>query len=508
MPDWPTGTITFLFTDIEGSTARWERHPEIMRAAVARHDELLHSLMAAHGGIVFKTVGDAFYAVFTAVSDALHAALAVQRAVAAEIWPEEVRPFRVRIAFHTGEAELRGNDYFGQSLNRVARILSSGHGGQILLSSISRSLMGNRLPAGISLLDLGEHRLKDIELPEHIFQVVAADLPSEFPALKTSGHHHKTLPTQLTPFVGRKDELRIVSALLLRSDIRLVTLTGPGGTGKTRLSLQVALDSTAAFPDGIYFVDLSTIRDAHLVVSTISQTLGIQETGGKPILERLAEYLNGRALLMLDNFEQVADAAPLVSQLLMSCPQLKVLVTSRSALHIVGEQEYHVQPLAVPASKPRNLSELMQYDAIALFVQQARAVQLDFNITWANVGAVVEICNRLDGLPLAIELAAARINLLPPQAMLKRLEKRLQLLKGSQRNRTERQNTLRGAIGWSYDLLNADERGLFLQLAIFAGGCTLDAIENICSVVESLDADLLDVLHSLIDKSLLRQQEL
>lgn len=412
------------------------------------------------------------------------------------------------MAIHTGAAEQRNNDYFGQTLNRVARILSAGHGGQILLSGATQRLLCDTLPQDITLRDLGEHKLKDIQRSEQLFQVVAVDLPFEFPPLKTLDAHPNNLPVQMTPFVGREQALQTVAGLLRQEDVRLVTLIGPGGIGKTRLGLQTTGEVAGDFPNGIFFVDLSMTRDAEAVLSTISQAIGIREVDDKALLERLKNLLSCQALLLLDNFEQVIDAAPLVVKLLVLCPGLKILITSRAALSLSGEHEYHVQPLALPVSTPPvDLAKLAQYEAIALFLQQARSVKLDFQLTQSNAAAVIEICQSLDGLPLAIELAAAHIKLLPPQAMLKRLERRIRLPKGERRDRTERQQTLRGAIAWSYDLLDDDEKNLFVQIAVFNRGCTLEAIMAICPIVENLADDLLDVLNALIDKSLLRQQE-
>ncbi|HVB71920.1 MAG TPA: tetratricopeptide repeat protein [Ktedonobacteraceae bacterium] len=508
MPKLPTGTVTYLFTDIEGSTERWERHPEVMRAAVAQHDVLLRSIIEAHRGSVFKTAGDAFYVAFAVALDALTAAVAAQRALAAETWPTEIRPLRVRMAIHTGAAEQRNNDYFGQALNRVARILSAGHGGQILLSGAAQGLVSDILPQGVTLRDLGEHQLKDIQRLEQIFQVAAVDLPFEFPPLRTLDSHPNNLPIQMTPFVGRERALETVAGLLRRKDVRLVTLIGPGGIGKTRLGLQIAADVVDAFPNGVFFVDLSTTREADAVLSAINQTIGIREVDDRALLEHLKDLLSGQALLLLDNFEQVIDAAPLIVKLLVLCLGLKVLVTSRAALSLSGEHEYHVLPLTLPTFRPPfDLAELSQYEAIALFLQQARSVKSDFQLTLSNATAIIEICKSLDGLPLAIELAAAHIKLLPPQAMLKRLEHRLRLPKGEWRDRTERQQTLRGAIAWSYDLLDDDEKKMFVQLAVFNGGCTFEAIVAICPIVENLVVDLLDVLNALTDKSLLRPQE-
>lgn len=508
MPELPAGTITFLFTDIEGSTQRWERYPEVMRAAVAQHDALLYSIMETYRGSVFKTAGDAFYVAFVVALDALNAAIAAQRALANMSWPVEIRPLRVRMAIHTGAAEQRNNDYFGQTLNRVARILSAGHGGQILLSGATQRLLSDALAQEITLRDLGEHKLKDIQRSEQLFQVVAVDLPFEFPPLKTLDAHPNNLPAQMTPFVGREQALQTVADLLRQEDIRLVTLIGPGGIGKTRLSLQIAAEVADGFPHGVFFVDLSTTRDVDAVLSAISQTIGVREVDDRALLEHLKDLLSGQTLLLLDNFEQIIAAAPLITKLLVLCPGLKIMVTSRTPLSLSGEHEYYVQPLALPVSRSKgNLAELSRYEAIVLFLQQARSIKLDFQLTQDNAAAIIEICKSLDGLPLAIELAAAHIKLLPPQAMLKRLKHHRQLPKGERRDRTERQQTLRGAIAWSYDLLDDDEKNMFVQLAVFNGGCTLEAITAVCPIVENLALDLLDVLNALIDKSLLRQQE-
>ncbi len=337
MAELPTGTVTFLFTDIEGSTTRWEQHREAMQAALARHDAILRQAIEGHDGHVFKTVGDAFYAVFTTAPDALQAALTAQQALHAEPWPETLGPVRVRMALHTGTAEQRAGDYFGPPLNRVARLLAAGYGGQVLLSAVAQGLVRDQLPAGTALRDLGEHRLKDLATPEHIFQVVAADLPADFPPLKSLDTRPNNLPVQSTPLIGREQEIAALRDLLLRPGVRLVTLTGPGGTGKTRLGLQVAADLLDHFEHGVYFVSLAPIGDPALVASTIAQPIAVREHGGKPLLESLKDYLRDKhLLLLLDNFEQVTAAAPLVADLLAAAPRLTVLFTSREVLHLYG----------------------------------------------------------------------------------------------------------------------------------------------------------------------------
>ncbi len=507
MATLPSGTVTFLFTDIEGSTRLWEEQREQMQAALARHDALLRSVIEEQGGYVFKTVGDAFYAAFSDPDHALSSAIEVQRRLAGEEVGREVDGLRVRIALHTGVAEQRDDDYFGPPLNRVARLLSAAHGGQVLLSGATQALVRDSLPDGVSLRDLGERRLRDLTRPEQIYQVEAADLPREFPPLRTLDARPHNLPVQATPLIGREKELGEITERLRGREVRLLTLTGPGGTGKTRLSLQAAADLVDSFEDGVFFVNLAPISDPALVASAIAQALGVRAAAERPLPETLAEHLREKQLLLLlDNFEQVTEAAPLVSQLLSAAAGLKVLVTSRTALHLRGEQEYAVPTLSLPDPKLRlPLERLTQYESVRLFIERARGVKADFQVTNENAPAVAEICHRLDGLPLAIELAAARIKILPPQAMLTRLQSRLKLLTGGARDLPERQQTLRGAIAWSYDLLSEEEKRLFRRLPVFSGGRTLEAIETVCN--PEGDLDVLEGVSSLVDKSLLRQEE-
>src|SRR5215217_881535 len=508
MPSPPTGTVTFLFTDIEGSTKMWERERTTMSEALALHDRILRDAVEERGGYVFKTVGDAFCCAFPTTPDALEAALEAQRTLLSSEW-QETGPLRVRMALHMGVAEERDGDYFGPPVNRVARLLSAAHGGQVLLSLPTHEMVRDQLPAGVSLRDLGEHHLKDLFRPERVFQLVSPDMPSEFPPLRTLDAYRNNLPLQPTPLVGREKEVAEVRDLLRQGETRLLTLNGPGGIGKTRLALQAAADLLDDFPDGTFFVPLATLTDAELLLPAVAETLGVRETGDQPLGETLKDYLRERhLLLLLDNFEQVLGAAPAVTELLGAAPGLKVLVTSRTPLRLYGEKEYAVPPLSVPDVKHLpDLKTLSQYEAVRLFIERAKSAKVDFEVTDESAPAVAEICVRLDGLPLAIELAAARIKMLPPRAMLHRLGSRLKLLTGGARDLPERQRTLRATIEWSHALLDEGEQLLFRKLGVFSGGRTLEAIDAICDAEGDLPVDAFEGVSSLVDKSLLRQEE-
>ena len=504
MPELLTGTVTFFFSDIEGSTRLLRETGERWPAILERHRDLLRAAFADHGGNEVGTEGDSFFAAFPTAPGAVAAAADVQRALEVEPWPDDVE-LRVRIGLHTGEASLSTETYVGLHVHRASRIASVGHGGQVLISDVTRSLVQASLPDGVGLRDLGEHRLKDLEHPERIWQLVIDGLQSDFPAIASLDATPNNLPTRLTTFLGRDAEIEAVSALL--EEHRLLTLTGPGGTGKTRLSLEVAGRTLRRYPDGVWFIELATITDPELVPSTIAQTLGLPERGARPPMERLVDHLSGRrTLLVLDNLEQVVGAGALVNQLLSACPKLSVLASSRSVLHVSGEQEYPVPPLDLPdpANLP-SLEQLSQYEAVALFIERARAVKPGFEVTNENAPAVAEICVRLDGLPLAIELAAARIRVLTPQAMLGRLGDRLGLLSAGARDLPERQQTLRGAIAWSHEMLDEADRSTFACLAVFVGGARLEEVESVCG--GELTGDPLDALSSLAEKSLVRQAD-
>jgi predicted ATPase/class 3 adenylate cyclase len=501
----PRGTVTFLFTDIEGSTALWEQDDAAMRAAVERHLALLDTAVAAHGGSLHKQVGDAIQAAFATAGKGLGAAIDAQRALSEEPW-QLANPIRVRMALHSGEAapDVAGRYHQVPALNRLNRVLAVTHGGQILLTHATRQLAGDSLPADVVLQDLGEHQLRDLLQPERLYQVIAPGLPSNFPPLPSLERHHTNLPVLLTSLVGRTaDVTRVVS--LISDECRLVTLTGPGGTGKTRLGLAAGAELLETFPDGVWFVDLAPIRDPSLVLPAIATTLGIRETGAGNREDALIAFMRSKhMLLLLDNFEQVIAAASHVSTLLGACPRLTVLVTSREPLMLQAERQIPVAPLALPEDQQLpSLDELARVPAVALFVQRAKAIAPDFALTNDNAAAVAEICRRLDGLPLAIELAAARVRLLPPAALLARLEQRLPLLTRGARDAPARQRTLRDTIAWSYELLDPEERALFRRLSVFAGGWTLEAAEAIAS--PGGERDVFEALTALVDKSLVRQ---
>ena len=497
-----------MFTDIEGSTRLTQQLGDAWPAVLERHSQILGEAVAGHEGNIFGTEGDAVFAVFQTAPRAIAAAAAAQRELASEAWASD-EPLRVRMGLHTGEGSVSGDTYVGIDVHRVARIANAGHGGQVLLSAATRMLAEASLPDGVALHELGEFRLKDLSRPEQLAMLVIEGLPSEFPALRTLDAVPNNLPTQLTTFLGRQRELQEAAELL--ESARLLTLTGPGGTGKTRLALQLAADATERFHDGVYFVPLGTIGESTLVLPTIAQALGMPDPGGGA-LDRLAEQLAGKQVLfVLDNFEQVIDAAPHIGELLTRLPEARVLTTSRSPLRVYGEQEYPVPPLALP--DPRHLPDLetlSQFASVALFVERAMAVRPGFTVDASNAPAIAEICVRLDGLPLAIELAAARVRVLTPPAILSRLGDRLSLLAGGSRDLPERQQTLRGAIDWSHDLLEPPDRIAFARMSVFAGGCDLAAVEAVALVDWPAEAgpppDPLDAVTSLLDKSLLRQE--
>jgi predicted ATPase/class 3 adenylate cyclase len=506
----PAGAVTFLLAALgDGSTAGGLR---------AREQARLQQTIAAHGGSPFMIAGDAICAAFVLPQAAAAAALAVQRALLHDMRGTSL----ARMALHTGVVAVQGGGYAGQALDRAARLLDAAHAGQILLSHVTEDLLGGDLPAGSATRDLGEHRLKDLARPERIYQLSADDLLHDFPPPKTLARYATNLPAPPTALIGRSREAAVLREWLAQPDVRLVTLTGPGGIGKTRLGLHVAADVLDQFPDGVYFVGLAAVRDASLLAGTIAQALGLKEAGDQPAREQLTAHLRDKAaLLLLDNFEQLLGAAPQIAALLAEAPRLKMLITSRAALRILAEHEFVVPPLALPpqALAAASWETLSQYEAVALFIARALAVRPDFAVTNAQAPAIAEVCWRLDGLPLAIELAAARVRLFSPATLLARLRRPLDLLTGGARDLPTRQQTLRATIAWSYDLLEPDERRLFERLAVFVGGWTVEAAEAIWNVERgtlndepgtadvSLQRSALDLLVALLDKSMIRQED-
>src|ERR671919_389603 len=502
--DLPTGTVTFLFTDIEGSTRLLDVLGDRYAALLESHQRILREAFGGRGGIDVSTEGDSFFVVFRTAPQAVAAAVEAQRAIAAHEWPERAT-VRVRMGLHTGEGILGGDNYVGVDLHRAARIAAAGHGGQIVVSEATRALVELAAPEGVAFRDLGEHRLKDLSHPERLHQVLGDGLPAEFAALRSMDARPNNLPVQLTSFVGRRRELEGVKKAIRAG--RLLTLTGPGGTGKTRLALQAARQLLPEFEHGVFFVALAPITERGLVLPAVAKALGLPEATRESTGEALVEHLRDKRLLMVtDNFEQVLHAAPDVGMLLSSTQGLSVLATSREPLGLSGEREYPVPPLDLPdpAHLPA-IEGLSQYEAVWLFVERARAVQPGFQVTNENAPAVAEICARLDGLPLAIELAAARVKILAPQALLARLDRALPLLAGGSRELPQRQRTLRDAIAWSYDLLEEPERPLFARLSAFVGGFTLEAVEAVADPGGDLGLDPFDGVASLTNKSLLRQ---
>lgn len=503
MPAPPTGTITFLFTDIEGSTARWEAHGGEMKAAVASHDALLREIFERHEGFVFKTVGDAFCVAFPTAPNALESAIEGQRALAG-VDHSAVQGISVRMGLHTGHAEERDNDYFGPTVNRVARIMSTGHGGQIIVSSATRSLLQGSLPSDTTLIDLGLHRLKDLSEPEHVWQVHAAGLRQDFPALNSLDALPNNLPNLVTSFHGRESDLEELEKLI--ADNRLVTIAGMGGIGKTRLALQAAADALEHYPDGVWVADLEAIRYPDVASSAVAKALNVGQPQDRSADEAVVLALRRKNLLLIfDNCEHVtADVAKLTDAILRQCPDVHVLATSRQPLEVSGEHIMRLEPLAVPEHGEKlELANVMTYPAIALFVDRASAVNKSFALKDDDDAfTITQICRHLDGLPLAIELAAARMKVLSLRSLSERLSDRFGLLTGGSRTAQPRQRTLTGLIDWSYELLTPQEQSVFSRLSVFAGGFSLDAAEAV-SADEDIDGiEVLDLLASLTDKSL------
>jgi predicted ATPase/class 3 adenylate cyclase len=502
MPDLPSGRVTFLFTDIEGSTRLVQKlGASDYRRVLTEHSILMRTAVDEFGGQEFGSEGDAHFFVFREAGGAVRGAIEAQRALGSHPWPADAE-IRVRMGLHTGAPETDGANYVGVDLNRVARIAAAGHGGQVLLSDDARRATGAALAKNVRLTDLGRHRLKDLVEPEHLFQLVAPGLRDEFPVIRTIDTRPRQLPAQLTSFIGRDRELGEIADLVGRS--RMVTLTGPGGSGKTRLAIAVAERLLPRFDDGVFFIPLAPIDDPERIPTAIATGLGLRESPDRPVVEVVEEYVRDKSVLLVtDNFEHLTGATPIIAKLLEVAPAVSVLATSRELLHAYGEREYPVPPLRVPGSAGAS-EPIAANPCVRLFVERATAVWPDFRLTDQNLAVVAEICRRVDGLPLAVELAAARVRILSPTELLARLDRRLAALTGGSRDLPERQRTLRATIDWSHQLLDSDERQLFGRLSVFAGGWTREAAEAICA--GDLGIEVLDGLASLVDKSLVRRE--
>jgi predicted ATPase/class 3 adenylate cyclase len=488
----PSGTVTFLFTDIEGSTRLWQADETAMRAALSRHDELLRKTVAEHEGMVFSSTGDGMAAVFQSASLAMGAALTSQRLLDAEGWPTAA-PISVRMGLHTGEAEARDGDYFGTAVNRTARLMAIGHGGQVLCSSATAEILGD----AVVLVDLGEHRLRDLDRPMHVFQIGSGG----FGPLRSLESFLGNLPLQVTSFVGRERELAQGVEVLGKS--RVVTLTGVGGVGKTRLALQLAAEVLPRFRDGAWLVELAALRDPDRVADVVAAVFGVSARGDETVGDAVIEVLRSKQmLLLLDNCEHLLDpVAALVDRVERSCAGVVVLATSREGLALDGEQILAVPSLAVP-DRDTDIQLVARSDAVILFVERARHVDADFALAVDNSAAVARVCHRLDGVPLAIELAAARVNAMTPSELARGLDHRFETLAGGRRVPVQRHQTLRAAIDWSYDLLTEAERRLLARLSVFSGGCTRGSAEEVCSG-DPLDAPrVFSLLTGLVARSL------
>jgi predicted ATPase/class 3 adenylate cyclase len=500
--------LTFLFTDLVDSTRIWEHFPETMRSALVRHDLLLKQSVEAHRGYVVKSTGDGFHAVFGSPADGVAAALAAQQALSAEMWPDEIGPLRVRMGLHTGGSEERDGDYYGPEVNRAARIMSLAYGGQVLISEVTAKLIHHALPPQASLASLGAHRLKGLAAPEEIFQLYHPTLHDEFPILQSLELHKHNLPVQLTSFIGREHELTEINHQLTQT--RLLTLLGPGGTGKTRLALQAAADLIDQFPDGVWLVELAPLTDPDLVTERVAAVFNLQEQPGRQLINTLTSYLvNKKLLLLLDNVEHlVRECADLVEHLLEHCPSLKIIVTGRESLFIGGEITLQIPSLSLPPKGITSPEAIINSEAAQLLVARAQAVRPEFVITPENSAAIAEIIRRLDGIPLALELAAARLRMMSVEQIAGMLTDRFRLLTGGRRSALPRQQTLQALIDWSWNLLDEKEQILLRRLSVFSGGWTLDAAQAVASDQEVNEFDILDLLGELINKSLVTVEHL
>jgi predicted ATPase/class 3 adenylate cyclase len=499
----PSGTVTFLFSDIEGSTRLWERFPAEMESVVERHDRYFSNAIDSSNGKIVKKTGDGFHAVFETAADGVKAACLAQKKLAEDHW-DEIQPeiLRARMGLYSGQAVVRSGDYYGAAVNRAARLMAAGHGGQILMSADTVEMVKQGWPDGTQLLDLGEHRLKDLVRPEHIFQLSHPFVPEPFPPIHTVDEYPNNLPIQFTSYIGREREMAEARRLL--DTTRLLTLIGPGGTGKTRLALQLAADLLVSpeneFTNGVWLAEFGMVNDPELVVETVASVFSLrQQANAPPLMELIIQYLKSKQLLLLlDNCEHLVEAcAQLADNILQHCPDVKIITSSREALSIYGEMIFSVPSLTLPKPAVQSPDELLKSEAVQLFVERATAAQPRFLLNEQNAVAINRICRRLDGIPLAIELAAARVKVFTPEQIAARMDDRFRLLTGGSRVALQRQQTLSAMIDWSYDLLNAEEQELLRRLSVFVGGWSFDAAEGIC---EGLD--VLNLLSSLVNKSL------
>lgn len=506
----PSGTVTFLFTDIEGSTRLAQEYPDELPSLLVRHNEILNQAIQRHAGFIFQIVGDSFSAAFHNAGDAVTAALEAQHSLSREAWsPAAVK---VRMGIHTGAAQLQEESsesrYSGYATLALAqRVMSAGHGGQILISQAVHDLLDGALPEQVHFTDLGEHHLKDVLQRQRLFQLTAPDLPSNFPPLKTQKIINHNLPVKLTTFIGRERDLKETGSKL--EEARLLTLIGPGGTGKTRLSIQLGGEVAAQFPDGVWIIELARISDPDLIPQAIASVFGLRESPDRPLEELISDYLRAKKLLIiLDNCEHLIEACAILAEtLLQNCLQLKILASSREALGISGEVTYRVPSLSLPAPTNVGHQAILDCESVRLFVERAAAANPSFGLTDTNAAFVAQICRRLDGIPLALELAAARVRVLSVEQIAERLDDRFRLLTGGSRTALPRQQTLQAMIDWSYDLLTEPERAVFRRLAVFVGGWTLEAAERVCAGNGVDEYEVLDLLTQLVNKSLVIAEE-
>lgn len=501
-----SGTVTFLFTDIEGSTKLLHRLGDKYENILREHHSILRTTINKFGGKEQDNAGDGFFFSFDKAGSAVQSASEIQKLISSQNWGDGIQ-LKVRMGIHTGEVIKNESGYIGIEVHRASRISAAGHGGQVLLSESTKVLISNDLPRGIKIIELGEFRLKDFEKPEKIFQLEIEGLQNSFPPLKSHSVIKSNLNQQIINLIGREKETDDIQKLLLNDQVRLITLIGPGGTGKTSLAFSICKSLISGFNDGVYAVSLESVTDESLVCRTISQALGLIESPSKPILSTITEFLKDKQmLLLLDNFEQLVNSAGILSKILDRCEGIKIIVTSRIVLGIKYETEYFIQPLDVPKITDSNqYGNYENYSAVRLFTERAKAVNPDFSVTPENIGDIIEICKQLDGLPLAIELASARSKLFTPKMILSRLGDKFNILKSTSRQYSERHQTLKQAISWSYDLLPEDEKKLFRCMSVFSGGFTFEAAEKIFSGMNEKLPEITDGTEALINKSLLRR---